>query len=193
VGRTVGFAVGLWFVLALTVAVSGVTAGNPLAMPLTIAIPLLSFGVLWFSAPAFRNWALHLDQGLLVLLHTGRMLGLGFVMLWYFEVLPWQFALPAGLGDSAAAFWALLVGVAIYRGTASRANILAWNTFGMIDFVVALAMGLLSRSAPFGLIAGGVSADPMQLFPLNIVPLFGVPLFTITHLIIYAQLRRRTA
>jgi hypothetical protein len=192
-GRTVGFTVGLWFVLALMVAVSDVTAGNPLAMPVIVGIPLLSFGILWFGAPGFRAWALDLDQGLLVLLHTGRMLGLGFVMLWYFEILPWQFALPAGLGDSAAAFWAMLVGVGIYRGTASRANVLAWNTFGLIDFVVAVSMGLLTRSEPFGLIAGGVTADPMQLFPLNLVPLFGVPLFTITHLIIYAQLRRQSA
>ena len=96
-GRLVGVGIGLWFAAALIVALSGVTENNPLATPVAIALPLIVFASLWFRAPAFRDWALSLDQGLLVLLHTGRMLGLGFVMLWFYGALPWQFALPAGL------------------------------------------------------------------------------------------------
>lgn len=193
IGRVVAVVLGLWFIAASYASLNNIPAQTPWAMPVLVAMPLLLFGITWLSTPAFRNWALQLDQRFLILLHSWRMLGLGFVMLYFYDVLPAQFALPAGLGDATAAAWALLLGVALYRGSEVKpSSIHAWNTFGVIDFMAAVSLGLASRAAPLGLIQDGINTDPMGWFPLSIVPLFGVPFFLITHFIIYAQLRNRS-
>ena len=189
-GRVVTTVLGLWFVAAALASVSNLPMQTPWMLPFLVSMPLTLFGLTWLFSPGFRGWALGLDQRFLILLHTTRTLGLGFVMLYFYDSLPPAFAFSAGLGDAATAIWALFLGVALYQGAniGNRA-IYNWNTFGLLDFVAAVVLGLASRSAPVGLIADGISSDAVGIFPLSIVPLFVVPFFVMTHLIIYAQLR----
>lgn len=192
VGRFVAGVLVVWLCLAAWASVVELPARSAWMMPVLIAMPLSVFAVLWSTTPAFRRWALDLDRPFLILLHTLRMLGLGFVMLYVYGRLPAAFALVAGLGDAITAVWALFLGVALYQGMAvSLRAVHAWNTFGIVDFIAAVSLGLASRSAPAGLIAGGVTTDPMVQFPLSLVPLFAVPLFAMTHFIVYAQLRKQ--
>jgi len=191
VGWTVSILLAAWLAAAVLASVNDLSARSAWMMPVLMAAPFIVFASAWYLAPAFRRWALDLDQRFLILLHTLRALGLGFVMLHFHDVLPAVFAFPAGLGDALTAAWALLLGAALYRGApVGRKAIYAWNTFGLLDFIAAVSLGFASRGVPHGLIAEGVNTDPMGLFPLSLVPLFGVPLFAMTHMIIYAQLRR---
>ena len=70
----------------------------------------------------------------------------------------------------------------------SRRALLTWNSFGLLDFVIAISVGTALRSAWFG---SGVTSDPMALLPLSLIPTVIVPLYVITHLVIYLQLRER--
>ena len=151
------------------------------------------FLLAWRNSPDFRATVLAIDTGTLVILHSWRMVGMGFVFLYFYDRLPALFALTAGLGDAMTAMAALFIGIALYQGGAlvSRQRIRLWNSFGLIDFVAAVSLGVLTRSGEALHTAGQVSSDIMGTFPLALIPGFAVPFYLITHLIIYAQLRRR--
>ncbi len=184
-----------WFALILGLSLAGAFAAAPGTPPVkviaAVALPLAAFGALYAASAAFRAYVLGLDLRVLVLLHTWRMVGLGFVFLYFHDRLPGAFALPAGLGDALAAVGALVLGVALYRGPVARGWVAAWNAYGLADFVVALGVGATLGEPAFAALAGGVSMAPMQQFPLVLIPAFAVPVLAITHLIVFLQLRRR--
>ena len=117
------------------------------------------------------------------------MLGLGFVFLYAHGVLPGLFAVLAGPGDTLATVGATLIGINLLRGKeASRKTILRWNSFGLLDFLVAVTVGTALRSTWLG---SDITTDPMAFLPLSLIPTLVVPFFMITHLIIFLQLREK--
>ena len=185
----------VWLTGVLAISASGLLAdtGFPqrLLMPGLIVLPVAVFALAWKSSPDFRNWMTGIDTGLLVILHSWRMVGLGFLFLYAHDVLPGLFAWLAGVGDMVAAFGALLIGSALLRGRpVPRSTLLAWNSFGLLDFVIAVSVGTALRSSYFG---GAVSTDAMAQLPLSLVPTVIVPLYVITHLVIFLQQRERNA
>lgn len=187
----------IWFALALALSLGGVfdTAAGPIPTTLLagIALPLMAFGLLYRLSTGFRNTVLTVDIRALILLHSWRMLGLGFVFLYFYDILSGWFALPAGLGDAATAVAALFLGIALYNGKSiARKTIRAWNTFGLLDFVVAVTMGVLTRPG-MGIIDDTLTSAPMGEFPLALIPGFAVPFFIITHLIIHLKLAQQDA
>ena len=195
-GRKVLAIAALWFVAVLVVALAdGFNAPvgeRPLAILLAISAPVILFGIGYMMSEAFRDWVLSLDLRHLVLLHSWRMVGMGFVFLYFHDLLPGLFALPAGLGDVMAALGALLLGIALYEEAANVSNrrIFLWNTFGLLDFILAVSLGVMTRTGEV-LQIGQTNSDAVGLFPLVLIPGFAVPFYLITHLIIYAQLKRR--
>lgn len=160
----------------------------PVAMLAALGFPVLTFVFGYAFSPRFRHWVLQLDRRRLVLLHTWRMLGLAFVFLYFAGQLPALFAYLAGIGDALVALGAtLLVMTWLDRPVVPAGRgLLVWNTFGLLDFVVAVSVGVLTRSgAPLDM--GAVDSNLMGTFPLVMIPAFIVPLFVITHLIIYLQ------
>ena len=195
-GRKVLAFVAVWFVVILALAlVHGFNAPvgeRPLAILLAISAPVGLFGIAYTLNAAFRDWVLNLDLRHLVLLHSWRMVGMGFVFLYFHDLLPALFALPAGLGDAMAALGALFLGIALYEHAAnvSKRRIFLWNSFGLLDFVLAISLGVMTRTGEL-LQFGQINSDAMGLFPLALIPAFAVPFYLITHLIIYAQLKLR--
>ncbi|MGH8630194.1 MAG: hypothetical protein ACREU7_05445 [Burkholderiales bacterium] len=187
-------ALAAWFAAVLGASLTGafVTPSGVPPWPLLVAIlaPVAVFALLYRLLPAIRAFVLGLDLRWLVLVHSWRFVGLSFMFLSAYGVLPLIFSVAAGVGDGLVAIGALLLGAGLYSGRGvSRRALLAWNTFGLADFIVAVGIGALSGSgAPLQAYAS-VPSDVMQAFPLAIVPGFLVPLFVITHLIIYIQLR----
>jgi hypothetical protein len=68
--------------------------------------------------------------------------------------------------------------------------IVVWNTFGMLDLIVAVTLGLISRNgSPLQLIHAGVGSAAMQTLPWAFVPTVLVPFFLIVHAVIFAHAR----
>ncbi len=182
------FTITIWFLVSLGLAITGAfdasIAGLPATLILGIVIPIFVFGITYRISEGVREFIGNLDIRPLILLHTWRMLGLGFVFLSYHNVISPVFAFPAGLGDTAAAIGALFLGVGLYAGkTVSVRAVKLWNTFGLLDFVVAVTLGLLARPE-MGVFSQTVTSAPMGLFPLVLIPGFVVPFYIITHWII---------
>lgn len=186
----------VWFITVLLAALSGkftMTPGKqPVAILLAVIVPVALFAVSYMTISAFRAWVLLLDMRQLILLHSWRMVGLGFVFLYFHDQLPALFALPAGLGDAIAAIGALFLGIALFKNASAvpRGKVILWNTFGLLDFIIAVAMGLATRTNEWLYFVNQASSDIMGQFPLALIPGFAVPFYIITHLIIYAQLNQ---
>ena len=199
VQRSQHFALGLlllgWFGLILGLSLNDTfipPAGEPPLNLLLSGLATLSlFALAYRTLPAFRAYVLGLDMRLLILLHSWRTLGLGFVMLYMVGQLPMLFAFLAGFGDALAAVGAILLGYLLFTSPSgvSVKLISRWNTFGLVDFIIAVSVGVLTQTN--GLLASntGVDSDLMTAFPFVIIPAFLVQVFTLTHIIIYLQLK----
>lgn len=185
-----------WFTVIVAIALAdGFNAAvgeRPFAILFAVLMPVALFGLSYTSIKAFRSWVLGLDMRHLILLHSWRMVGMGFVFLFFHDRLPALFALPAGLGDAMAAMGAVFLGIALYEraSTVSRKRVFIWNTFGLIDFVIAVSLGVMTRTGEIFHFSGSVGSEIMGIFPLALIPGFAVPFYVITHLIIYAKLRQ---
>jgi len=196
VGRSVLLICVSWFMAVVAMALSGgfdaAVGERPVVILFAVLMPVVLFSLSYASINAFRSWVLGLDMRHLIFLHSWRMIGMGFVFLFFHDRLPALFALPAGLGDAMAAMGAIFLGIALYEhaSTVSRKRVFIWNTFGLIDFVIAVSLGVMTRTGEILHFNGSVGSEIMGAFPLALIPGFAVPFYVITHLIIYAQLRQ---
>lgn len=178
-------------VLALNDAFISVPGETPTTILISFAATFSLFSISYIGIPAFKEYVLKLDMRFLIMLHSWRMLGMGFVMLYMFDQLPALFAYLAGFGDALTAIVAVFLAYALFRNKqgVSRNWIWRWNTFGLIDFIIAVSVGILTRSDALLAPASGVSSDLMTTFPFVIIPGFLVQIFALTHIIIYLQLK----
>jgi hypothetical protein len=200
-GRSIPFIVIplllLWMLTIVVLGLNKVFVSAPGEAPLALLISFTTtfsvFALAYLSLPAFRQYILTLDMRFLIMLHSWRMLGMGFIMLNLFDQLPALFAYLAGLGDALTAIGAVFLAYALFRHPTrdSRRWIWRWNTFGLIDFVIAVGTGLLTRSDALLAPASGINSDLMTTFPFVIIPGFLVQVFALTHIIIYLQLRNQ--
>ncbi len=188
---TVVIALLIWLAAAIAVGATRIVnqAGEPpLILFGFVALPI-ALGVAVYGVSAtFRAWTERLSLTWLVGLHIWRFVGLGFVLAWFVGALPGGFGIPEGLGDVAAAAGALALLPSLRRGSVSRRWLLIWNTFGLIDLLSALTMGVLYSNTNLGVLSnGGVTTELMVTFPVSLIPTFLVPLFILLHLLTFAR------
>jgi hypothetical protein len=118
-----------------------------------------------------------------------RVVGVSFLVVMALGKLPAVFALPAGLGDMAIGVEAIFVARNLRRGVVdSRA---VWfNVLGLVDLVVALAIGFAAAPAVVRLLLVSPSTEAISLLPLALIPAAVVPLAAALHVL---SLRRLTA
>ena len=189
------FVLVAWFAVVAWLAAGDAFAAGPGELPwkltLALLLPQVLFAMAYLAFAGLRDFAQGLSLPLITGLHAWRMLGIGFLMLYVWDVLPPLFAYPAGLGDAAVALAAPFLVAAMFtaRG-ASRRGLILWNWLGIADFMMAFTVGFLASGSAAGLLAGSVSSDPMLRLPMVLVPAFGVPFFTLLHIISLLQLYR---
>ena len=161
----------LGLLIPLIAAVAGVWLSNSVAS-LVRAIPL--------------EW--------LVAAQIYRVGGAIFLVLWASGRLPWQFALPAGIGDVTTGLLAVVVATLLARKTVgARRAVLTWSLFGIADLIVALTMGAMTSPGRPHLLAFDAPNLLISSYPLVMVPTFGVPLALMLHGLVLWRLRRETA
>jgi hypothetical protein len=164
----------------------------PIAFGLLIPLAVAAIG-LWQSESIARlTSAIPLHW--LVAAQVFRVAGVMLLVLWADGRLPWQFALPAGIGDMVTGISAVVVAVLLARNAigAYRATY-AWCLFGIADLVVAVAMGTMTSPGPAHLLALEAPNLLISSYPLVTVPTFGVPLALMLHGLVLWRLQRGTA
>lgn len=188
-----------WFLVILGLSLNEFFIPQRGETPLNLLISGgASFGlffILYQSVPRFRDYVLNMDMRFLIMLHSWRMLGIGFVMLYLFDALPPLFAFLAGFGDAAAALVAVFLAYALFTREqgVSKKWILRWNSFGLLDFIIAVSIGVLTQTDGVLFAANGIDSDLMTVYPFVLIPGFLVQLFAITHIIIFLQLKNNFA
>lgn len=151
----------------------------------------VAFAITWRRSARFRDRVLALDPAPVVLLETGRILGIAILMLYTLDELPAEFALWGGGVDVFIGASALTVAYTVlamrpfpkrlYRG---------WHLFGLFDFVVAWPIIFLFSPTVVGVLAGsGPTTEAFLVFPMSFIPMFGVPFTACLHLIALMQTR----
>lgn len=171
-----------WFLIVLVAGRAGAfESGSQPPLPLLAAVvgPLLVFAILYRASERVRRFLLGFDLRLLTALQAWRVLGIMFLVLYAFGLLPGLFAWPAGVGDVAVGLAAPFVLLAMLRGAPTWRTQVAWlNIAGLVDFVGAVGTGVVTRNPLLGAL------------PLSLVPTFAVPLWIMFHAISLLQLRR---
>jgi hypothetical protein len=177
-----------WFLLSLVSSAWHLYL-NPahrigLAVAVAAVAPIAIFSLWFASSVRFRQFALALDPRVLTWLQSWRILGVVFVILAAYGVLPALFALPAGYGDISIGVTAPLVALWL-AAPRRRLGFIAWQVLGIADLVLAVGLG-----ATAGLIRPeSIPMAAMTVLPLSLIPTFLVPLFLIIHVICIAQAR----
>jgi hypothetical protein len=183
---------GAW--VGLAGAVAGARALSTPAVTLGMfGTPLVITVALVLAFPTIRRALIAIPLPLLAGLNAFRLGGLLFVLLAGAGRLSGPFPYIAGWGDFATGALAIPAAWLLAGETSFRDRLIfAWNTFGMLDLIVAVALGLVSRNgSPLQLIHAGVGTAAMQTLPWAFVPSVLVPFFLIAHGIIFAQIRAR--
>jgi hypothetical protein len=175
-----------WFMFALTASAFHLyvaTPGQPpLPILLSVVVPVGAFLIWMASSPAFRRFVFSLDPRTATMMHTGRLAGFTFLVLYSYGILPGLFALPAGWGDVAIGATAPFVALMLVSPD-HRKSFLLWQALGVLDLVVALSTGALTSV----LLPLGSAPFPMAVLPLSLIPTFAVPVFLILHITCIAQ------
>ncbi len=162
----------------------------PLALLLAVVVPPAACLVALRVSGAARGAMMALDLRLLTVLQAWRVIGVVFLVLMGRGLLPGSFAWPAGLGDVLVGVYAPFVVLLMVRGAAGwRRHAIALNVLGLVDFVGAVGMGVLSGQSRIGVLSGELTTRIMTELPLSMIPTFGVPFWIVVHIIALAQLR----
>ncbi len=183
-----------WFITRLVLSATlPANKNQPVIIAFAVAGMLVGLLPLLFS-PAFRQIVRAVPQTWLVGVQVTRVLGVLFLALFDMGLLPGQFALTAGYGDLGAGLMALgVVYLLAKRKPYGRSLAVAWNLYGLLDFVVANITGPIFIG-PHALQVAAAGISTQYLNYVFIIPSFGVPVYALLHIYsLYQLLFQRAA
>ena len=159
-----------------------------------LLIPLISAAIgLWLSGN-IASLVSAIPLPWIVAAQIYRIGGGMFLVLWADGRLPWQFALPAGIGDVTTGCLAVVVALLLAQKVdGARRAVYAWCLFGIADLVVAITMGAMTSPGRAHLFAFEAPNLLISSYPLVMVPTFAVPLALMLHGLVLWRLGRETA
>jgi len=186
--------VTLWAAVAWTAAINGVfrTGASPLPMlPAAILLPVIIGAPLLLLSKRMGQLLDAMPTTWLIALQLYRIFGSQWLAYWLRGVLPGLWALPAGTGDVLTGLFAVPAAIALATGTAEgRKAAILWNIFGLVDFAVAITLGLIASPGPFQLVVPNGPSMVVDAFPNVLTPAFVVPSSILLHALSLRQLRR---
>ena len=182
-----------WLAVVWWLAIDGAFRPRPgvpalpvaIFLPVLLGLPLLlrsaRIGAVLDATPA--SW--------LVGLQVYRVFGGIFLVAWSRGGISGTFALPAGTGDVLVGLLALPAAYLLYAGApAARGSAIAWNILGLVDFAIAIGIGILSAPGPLQVIIPDSPNAQLGTFPTVMIPAFAVPSSILLHALSLRQLRR---
>ncbi len=181
-----GAVAGAWIALAVVVTLAHF-GGSPFVLPAMFALPLAVVWLLTSFSAGFRSALASIPAHYIIGVNVFRVIGLFFLVLLAEGRLAGPFPYFAGIGDIITGLFALQTARFAQYAPLNHPRILAWNAFGMLDLLNAVALGVLSQPGPTQMIHVGVGSAAMTTLPWSLVPLVLVPIYLIGHATIFAR------
>lgn len=181
-----------WFCLVLAAGATGAFAyPRGVGVGLAVIIPIAVLSLLVLGTIRGRELIVRVPMAALVGIHSVRVLGLTFVMLYAAKRLPAPFAPVAGWGDFAVGILAMPLALMLARdaGNVPKRAIALWNALGLADLVIAVTLGATSSPGPIQLFHTQPSSAIMATLPWILIPCFLVPSLALIHLCTFYRLR----
>lgn len=187
-----------WFILVVILAATrALYYQNGLGTPglgMAVALPIAILCVVVARVKSLRDAFHGVPLWLLIGVHTIRLLGVSFIILYTIGRLPAPFAPVAGWGDIFVGATAAPVAWLAYRRTANaQAIVWIWNVIGTLDLIAAIGLGVMSSPGPARLIFAEPSSAIMTTLPWLLIPGFLVPILMTVHIGIFIRLAKRNA
>lgn len=117
----------------------------------------------------------------LIALHIFRLVGVFFILLYFYQLLPARFAFAAGLGDIITVILALPVAKMVAKKSPGRFTaVYAWNILGIIDIIDLLVIAVTTG-------ANG-NLREMTIFPFVWFPAFAPATILFLHAAVFRKL-----
>src|SRR6266480_3430302 len=183
----------VWFVVVVILAATRALyyehgLGAP-GLGIAVALPIAILCSVVACVKSLREGFRRVPLWLLVGVHTVRVLGITFVILYSAGRLPAPFAPVAGWGDIFVGVTALPVAWFAYRRPGNTRLLLwIWNLIGTADLIAAVGLGVISSPGPQRLIFAEPSSAIMTTLPWLLIPGFLVPLLIAVHISVFIRL-----
>ncbi|WP_426669849.1 hypothetical protein ACPPVU_01145 [Mucilaginibacter sp. McL0603] len=153
------------------------------AIPLTIIL----FAIVG-NTKLFKNLLRSITLESLITMHIFRLLGVFFIIIYCYHLLPADLAFSAGMGDIITALLAFPVAKMAAKGKSWRIKaVYAWNIFGILDILVLLVIvAITTRNS---IITGERGDLEMTIFPFVWFPAFAPATILFLHTAIFRKLQ----
>lgn len=176
----------VWLGAATLIGASGALAtmrGGPLVLGIILTMIAIAATTQFTSV---RSAVDAIPLRILIGIHALRFIGIAFLVLSARGELSPVFGQRAGWGDVVVAAIAVVLAVIGVRANGLRRRaVLAWNTLGMLDLLLAVVTAgvIIARGDSPGM-------EPLLRLPLILVPIFAVPVLLTTHVAVFRRLLR---
>lgn len=197
---TVSFAFGivlsLWLVLVLLFSRDGFflkLSLHPLPNIALLFVPIIVGVTILARVVTFQKVVDAIFQPWLIGVQTMRIMGAAFLTLYARGLMPFEFAIPAGIGDIVVGVTAPFVALVLFFNHSLGRNVaIAWNIIGFLELTVSIFLGFFTSPTPYQLLALSNPNELLFDFPLALVPVFAVPLSLLLHIFSLRVLFKRS-
>lgn len=184
----------LWLIYASVLSLKGVLYVNtvPPKVILFTALPLvvILFGII-SNTSIFKILLANTSLESLIRIHIFRLIGVFFILIYFYDFLPAKFALVAGLGDIATALVSIVAAKAVAQKKSwSIKFAYAWNIFGLLDIISVIVSAIIL--AKITMVNHELGNLEMTLFPFVWIPAFAPATILFLHFNIFRKLRQVT-
>lgn len=147
-------------------------------------LPLLVILFGWIgNTGLFKQILRSITLEALIKVHVFRILGVFFILLYAYHLLPARFAFFAGLGDIITALLAIPVARMVAKQQPGwKIAVYAWNIFGIMDIVDLLIVAVMTGA--------GSNLREMAVFPFVWFPAFAPATILFLHAAVFRKLRQ---
>lgn len=180
-----------YYVYVTIMSFTGIFQVNTLPPKILIftGIPLtLFYFVFVFRTKLFWKILENVKLSSLVKIHVFRLVGIFFIIGWYYGILPKSFALIGGIGDLFAAGTAIFVARLIEKKSKNYKTItLIWNIIGFWDIVSVITSAIYITKQAIESNSQGILE--MTKFPFCLIPAFAPATIIFIHICIFKKLK----
>ena len=160
--------------------------------PIVLLLTTLPFACILFlyiaKTERFALFIQNVSLYQLISIHIFRLIGLFFILLALYDILPKWFALIAGTGDILTAVSSIWISKYANKQRPNyRSIVWLWNTFGLVDILfTAVSANVLTK---LSIDRGIMGVDTLAMFPFYLIPAIAPPLIIFLHYCTYLKLR----